>query len=226
MQRSSYRHKGSVSRFNQSTVLLLPKKHFEICGCGKPEPLACFVTRKLRRFSRRAHWNSQLSNSDDSISEDTQLLRGFAVCPVVRLEYICRRSPFRQGYYDRVICCCRAGHKVMNNWPLVANVCIICSFVVARSGLALSILMSLLSTVKQVDVRKPLAIYLLYSSIGFLFIQRMMREEINKQLARREHSQPPDAQIKSQHLIIVQTDLSTDRVHVPTVKDASHRISS
>jgi hypothetical protein len=93
-------------------------------------------------------------------------------------------------------------------------------------GIALSILMSLLSTVKQVDVRKPLAIYLLYSSIGFLFIQRMMREEINKQLARREHSQPPDAQIKSQHLIIVQTDLSTDRVHVPTVKDASHRISS
>jgi hypothetical protein len=166
------------------------------------------------------------TDCDDSISEDTQLLRGFAVCPVVRLEYICRRSPFRQGYYDRVICCCRAGHKVMNNWPLVANVCIICSFVVARSGLALSILMSLLSTVKQVDVRKPLAIYLLYSSIGFLFIQRMMREEINKQLARREHSQPPDAQIKSQHLIIVQTDLSTDRVHVPTVKDASHRISS
>jgi hypothetical protein len=182
MQRSSYRHKGSVSRFNQSTVLLLPKKHFEICGCGKPEPLACFVTRKLRRFSRRAHWNSQLSNSDDSISEDTQLLRGFAVCPVVRLEYICRRSPFRQGYYDRVICCCRAGHKVMNNWPLVANVCIICwnclvnSYVVAVN--------------RQASGRTQTSSYLPFVFFDRVLVHPADDERRNQQAASAQRTQP------------------------------------
>jgi hypothetical protein len=122
------------------------------------------------------------TDCDDSISEDTQLLRGFAVCPVVRLEYICRRSPFRQGYYDRVICCCRAGHKVMNNWPLVANVCIICwnclvnSYVVAVN--------------RQASGRTQTSSYLPFVFFDRVLVHPADDERRNQQAASAQRTQP------------------------------------
>jgi hypothetical protein len=159
-----HRHKGLVSRFDQSAVLLPKKRFIRKTWLRQESVLALLLVR--------AHWNSQLATAtdcDDDSSSDEQLLRGFAVWPVPGI-YMQSFSVTNEGDW-----------LVAIRYKCMCRYCV-CSFVVARSGLV----NSYVAVNRRMDVRKPLAI--------LLFCIRVLvhpgAERADREHGRRPKSQP------------------------------------